>query len=247
MIIDAHGHIGEDYVFDDKITEQEQLDTYAKYGIGGAVIQPLIVRPYIEDTREIHDRVYAFTKTDKMKIWGLAAINPHFRPEDYDTELIRCVRELGFVGVKITPIGHACDPASRDALHVFEVARALGIPVMIHTGQGIPFSDPIAVAKAAESFPNVTIVLAHAGGEMHHRQALYLAKRHENVYLEPSWAGANAVASMYSALGATRIMFSCDGLRNVGAELGKYRAVIQKEEDLAQVFEGTARQVFGLR
>jgi predicted TIM-barrel fold metal-dependent hydrolase len=96
----------------------------------------------------------------------MASINQHFRPADYDAEAIRCVREFGFVGIKITPIGHACHPSSRNALHVFEVCRDLGVPLMIHTGNGVPFSDPISVNKALGSFRDVTMVLAHAGSEI---------------------------------------------------------------------------------
>lgn len=245
-IIDAHGHLGIDYVFDDCITEEEQLKTYNINGISGAIIQPLVCRPYLEDTAEIHDRIYRFAQLSAMKIWGLASINPHFRPEDYDRELERCIKKLRFVGVKITPIGHACNPSSKDGLHVFEMAKELRIPVMIHTGAGIPFSDPMCCAKAIEAFPDVSVVLAHSGTDMFYRQALYLAQKYENVFLEPSWLGVDSFYAVYKALGASRIMFSADGMRNVGVELEIYNTVIKNEEDREQAFWKTAADVFQL-
>ena len=66
---------------------------------------------------------------------------------------------------------------------------ALGIPVMVHTGNGIPFADPVACIPAANAFPKVKLILAHAGGEMFFEQALMLARNYENVFLEPSWLG----------------------------------------------------------
>lgn len=43
----------------------------------------------------------------KGLFYGMASINPHFKDEEVYDELKRCVKELGFVGVKITPIAHA--------------------------------------------------------------------------------------------------------------------------------------------
>ena len=152
MIIDVHGHLGEDVVFDEQQTEEQLLDAYKKNGVDGAIIQPYLPRIYMEDHVRIHDRIYEMTKCKEKRFWGMASINPHFRPEEYDKEAVRCIRGLKFVGIKITPIGHACHPSSKDAMHVWEVCRELKVPLMIHTGAGIPFSDPMSVEKALRSF-----------------------------------------------------------------------------------------------
>ena len=39
MIIDVHGHLGEDVVFDEQQTEEQLLDAYKKNGVDGAIIQ----------------------------------------------------------------------------------------------------------------------------------------------------------------------------------------------------------------
>ena len=72
---------------------------------------------------------------------------PIFYPEDYYEEARRCVQDLGFVALKITPIAHACHPSSKDAYYVYEVCRELKVPLMIHTGNGIPFADPTACTR----------------------------------------------------------------------------------------------------
>ena len=42
MIIDVHGHLGEDVVFDEQQTEEQLLDAYKKNGVDGAIIQPYL-------------------------------------------------------------------------------------------------------------------------------------------------------------------------------------------------------------
>lgn len=247
MIIDVHSHLGVDVVFDEEQTEEQLEAAYEKSNIDGAIVQPFICRPYIEDTRAIHDRIHNLCKSGRKRYWGMASINPHFRPVDYDAEARRCVQNLGFVALKITPIAHAAHPSSKDAMHVYEIAESMGVPVMVHTGAGIPFSDPISLVRAAEAFPNVTIIMAHAGSEMHNQQAIYVAKNHDNVYLEPSWVGVIGTARMINELGSTKVLFSSDMIENIPVEFAKYHSVVSKQEDLDNIFFRNAISVFNLK
>ena len=248
MIIDLHAHLGEDVVFDEEQTEEELITAYQENHVGGAIVQPYLPRIYMEDHRQIHDRIHRLCQESKeVKFWGMASINPHFRPEDYDEEAQRCIQELGFVGIKITPIGHAAHPSSKDCMHVWEVCRHLKVPLMIHTGAGIPFSDPISVQKALESFPDVPCVLAHAGSEMHKQQATYLAAKYDNVYLEPSWVGVIGVMNMVKRVGCSKIMFSSDNVYQIPVELAKYRSVIKNEDDLERVLYKNTAELYQLK
>jgi predicted TIM-barrel fold metal-dependent hydrolase len=174
-------------------------------------------------------------------------MNPHHRPEDVEDEITRCVRQLGFVGVKISPIAHATHPSSKDAFTIYEIAEKLGVTVMIHTGSGTPFSDPMSCEKAIQSFPRVKFVLAHAGSNLMQTSAIYLAKTHDNVYLEPSWIPVINVSSMLKAVGSSKIMFSSDMAENVPMELLKYRLAVKNTEDLENIFSKTAIEVFSLK
>jgi uncharacterized protein len=247
MIIDAHAHIGHDFVFDEDSTEAWLLENYRELGIDGAIVQPFISRPYIADTREIHDRIARLCASKEKQFWGMASINPHFTPEDYEAEASRCVKELGFVALKLTPIAHAAHPANQDSIFVYETAKRLGVPVMIHTGMGIPFSDPASLLDVPDKFPDLKFVIAHAGGDMFFQQALYLARHHDNVYLEPSWINVMNVKKALDSIGAGKIMFSSDQALNAPVELAKYKAAIKKPSDLERVLSGTAIEVFNLK
>jgi uncharacterized protein len=247
MIIDVHAHLGHDYVFDEDATEEKLLEYYNRYNISGAIIQPFISRPYIKDTMEIHDRIHKFCKDNPGRFWGMASINPHFSPEDYEKEAERCIKELGFVGIKITPIAHAAHPSSIDGKHVFAVARSLNVPVMVHTGAGVPFADPVSVIGAAREFRDVKIILAHAGTDLFFQQALFLAKEFENVYLEPSWLSILNLKKAVKEIGAEKVMFSSDHAINVPVELTKYKTAINDEKQLERALSGTAIEVFKLK
>lgn len=251
MIIDAHCHVGTDVTFDQQTTEEELLANFREYGVDGGIVQPYIPRPYIEEFQKIHDRIYKMTQENPGRIFGMASMNPHFKPEDYERETERCVREMGFVGIKITPAGHAVSPCSKDGMHVFEVARELKVPVMIHTGMGIPFADPIKIQPCAEAFPDVPIVMAHAGANFYTQQAIYVAKTYENVFIEPSGAGIEATCDIIQSIGPARVMFSSDVTLQMSSELMKYRDLrrrgILNEDGLAQIMYKTAATVFQLK
>lgn len=245
-IINAHVHLGEDVVFDESCDEAELL-TSEKYGVSRSIVQPFICRPYIEDTRAAHDRIAALCAAHPGRFYGMASVNPHFRPQDYAEEVTRCVKQLGFVGVKITPVAHAADPQSRDVAFACEVARSLNVPMMIHTGSGVPFSDPFRLLRLAQSFPQLTFVVAHAGTDMFFSQALYLAQECENVFLEPSWLSILCLRTALKKLGAAKVMFSSDHVVNIPVELAKYNTLLENDPaSLAQALGGTARAVFRL-
>jgi len=245
-IIDAHAHLGHDVVFDESTTREERLYWHAQCGVWGAIVQPFVTRPYIEDVRAIHDEIAAFSKDYLGRIFGMASIPPHLREAEYEQEATRCIKELGFVGIKLTPIAHACHPNSKAGRHVFEIAQALNVPIMVHTGAGAPFADPAALENPARDFPHVPIILAHAGTDLYFAQALSLAQRYEHVYLEPSWVNLMNVRKAVKTIGARRIMFSSDHADNIPVELAKYRAAVEDPRNLEQILCRTAVEVFNL-
>lgn len=77
------------------------------------------------------------------------------------------VREWGMRGLKLIPFT-GFYPNDRKFYELYAKADELKIPVLIHTGpEAIPFYSkycyPIYVDEIANDFPNLTIILAHAG------------------------------------------------------------------------------------
>lgn len=128
-IMDVHAHLGDDCVFDHHISEEDLLKGYEDTPVTGAIVQPSLPRFSLQANREIHDRIARLCASGSMKFWGLASIYPHFTKEEYREEAYRCIKELGFVGLKITPVGHAVDPESEDGMFAFSVANELQVPI----------------------------------------------------------------------------------------------------------------------
>jgi predicted TIM-barrel fold metal-dependent hydrolase len=101
----------------------------------------------------------------------------------------------------------------------------LNVPVIVHTGAGAPNALPSLLMPRAKEFPDVRIVLSHAGAFIYTEEAIIVAKHYGNIYLEPSWCGAPQLRQMINAIGIERIMFGSDGPQNVGPELAKVEAI----------------------
>lgn len=246
MIIDAHAHLGYDEIFDEDFTEAELLESQEENGIDVTLVQPAVVHD-LATVQRYHDAVADLCARYPGRFYGMANPNPHLPGDEYEREVQRCVQDLEFVGIKLHPFGHAVNPCGRHGRRVFAVADALNVPVMVHTGNGLPWAAPALVAPLAEQYPNLPIVIAHAGSMMCAGEAGQLAARYANVYLEPSWTGGFLIREWVRHLGARRVMFGSDHADNAATELAKFRSIGLDEDELAFTLGETASEVFGVR
>lgn len=146
------------------------------------------------------------------------------------------------------PVSHSVNPESEDGLFVFETARALHVPVMVHTGYGLPFSDPAKLKKAAIQYPDVTMIIAHLGSGLMATQAIWLAKEFQQVYLEPSGCGIGETYSALNELNGKKVMFSSDSPLQIPTELAKYRTILEEHPEWEEdIFHGSVQDAFRLK
>ena len=245
MIVDAHAHLGFDEVFDEDFAESPLLESQSRNGIDVTLLQPGTAHD-LAGVKQQHDAIADLVRRHPGRFRGIANPNPHLPEQAYDREVTRCVQELGFVGVKMHPLAHAVNPLGRHGRHAFELARALGVPVMVHTGAGIPWAAPSLLDPIAGDWPDLKIVVAHAGASILSSEAGLLAARHANVFLEPSWVGGFQVRAWAQELGANRLMFGSDHADNAETELTKFRSAGLSAEQLQWILGDTASAVFGL-
>lgn len=244
-IFDTHAHLGDDVVFSLSVDEHDLLDVYAKHNILGALIQPNIPRPYIEETRAIHNRIYKFL-IDNPTYYAMISINPHFNYGEIEDEVQRCVSDLGFIAIKLHTLGYACSPDCKDGLHMFDMADEFNLPIMIHTGGG-RFSYPSLLEKPIRMYKNLKIIIAHAGGLDGLDNAIDLALKYDNVYLEPSGIDMIGIKKLFATVGADKFMYSSDMPRSVAPQLQAFReACGDNVTQLEKVFYLTAKKVFDL-
>jgi len=240
-IIDAHMHLGEDLMFNTDDSEEVLLRTMEDNGIAALVLQPGIVS---RDQRKAHQRIRDFGAANPGKVFGLACFSPYMGDDEYTKSLTWAVRELGFKGVKIHPNAFCMAPSHPAAEKIFRLASDFDIPVMIHTGNGLPNAMPSLCIPVARKYPRVRIVLAHAGGGMFGADAIVVAQECQNVFLETSWTAVYDLAAMVRTIGAERVMFGTDLPSNVPVELAKYKSIGLAEAQLEWCMHKTAEKVF---
>jgi|SRR5581483_7291089 len=243
-VVDAHYHLGACRVFGLQADEDAILAAMDRNGVDAAIVQPF---PGVSDPAAVHDRIAALARAQPGRIHGMVSLNPHAPDrEGWVREVERCVRDLGFVAIKLHTIGHAVNPLSEDGGLVFETARRLGIAVMVHTGMGIPLAAPSLVGPRAKQYPEVPIVLAHMGFVITAAEAVLTAAHYPNVSVETSWSTVGDIGWAIQTLGAGRVMFGSDTADNLPVELAKYHSMALSDETRAAVLGGTAARVFKL-
>lgn len=245
VVVDAHSHLGSCTVFDICATEEEVLRTMDDNAIDVALVQPY---PGAPDAIAVHNEIAELAKKYPGRFFGIVSVNPRFLGKDkYFAEVERCIKDLGFVGVKLHTIGHAVSPVSEIGGWVFEAANKFGVPINVHTGTGLPFASASACIPRAMQYPDLPIVIIHAGWVIASPDAYGTAKACPNIYLETSWSLGSEIQWWVNELGAHRIMMGADLPNNRAAELAKYRALRLTDEQLWQVLGGTAIDVYKLK
>lgn len=163
-------------------TLSDLLASHDKAGITRAVIHSVAVRP--GNVQNINKFISDAVRLHPDRLTGFAAIHP-----DYPDlpQLAEEVRNLGLKGFKIHPDMQRFaldDPA---ALAMFDVVRASGLPILIHTGDNrYSYSNPDQLAKVLREIPGLVCVAAHLGGYTEWDEgARYLAE-YENVWIDTS-------------------------------------------------------------
>jgi predicted TIM-barrel fold metal-dependent hydrolase len=243
VLIDAHQHLGDCRVFDLDVPDGAVLTAAERHGLDRVLVMPF---PGARDPVAVHDRIAAMTKATAGRVRGIVNLSPHQEHAAYAAEAERCVSRLAFVALKLHTLGHAVEPSSADGRMVFAEAARLGVPVMVHTGAGQPFASPSHVLSLAREWPNLPVVLAHAGMGGAAREAGLVVQLCPNVYLETSWCGTLDTAMLMEMVGPDRLMLGSDGAQNLEVEITKHHALRLSPDELSHCLGGTAAKVFRL-
>lgn len=243
-IVDAHAHLGRCRIFDLEVKPEELLAVMDRAGVDAAIVMPF---PGADDPKRVHDEIAELGQKHPGRVFGMVNITPHCNPDEYVEEVFRCVRDLGFVGIKLHTVGHAVNPLTEGAKVAFQAAKELNVPLMVHSGPGIPFALPTHILPRAKAFKDVKIVIAHAGFTFFTGEALIVAQECPNVYLETSWLFPDDIRWLVNALGANRVMMGTDLPRNVRPALLIVEEAGLTVEQREWMLARTAMQVFGLK
>jgi len=211
--------------------------------------------------REVNDWIANFTRAHRDRLVAVGSVNP-LHEMDVRSE-IRRVLDLGIGMIKIHPPHQLFSPnAYRGELwqlaEVYRECEERGVPVMFHTGTSVfprarnVFADPMPVDDVAIDFPKLPIILAHAGRPLYGETALFLARRHANVYIDVSGIPPKSLPKYFPRLAqlSDKVLWGTDwpsmGVVSLRKNIDEFRALALGEEVERKVFWENAARLFGL-
>ncbi len=139
----------------------------------------------------LHDEYAALIQSHKDRLLFCTCVDP--RRPDAEAILTRSIRELGARMLKLyAPAGFY--PNDESLYPIYRRCLEEGIPVMHHIGPApalsfrSKYSQPVYIDDVAADFPELTIVMAHAGYDWW-RDALGVARARRNVWVDLSGWG----------------------------------------------------------
>jgi len=165
-----------------------------------------------------NDGVAAFVRAHPERLVGVASVDLH-HPMQAVRELRRCVRELGFVALRMLPWLWRLPPNDRRYYPLYAECIELGIPFCLQVGHAgplypsepgrpIPYLDEVAL-----DFPELVIVAGHIGYPWTH-EMISLATKYPNVYIDTSAYKATRypreLVDYLRAHGKKKVLFASD-------------------------------------
>ncbi|MGB0508229.1 MAG: amidohydrolase family protein [Pikeienuella sp.] len=201
-----------------------------------------------------NDEVAGFVAEAPDRLVGVGSVDIS-KPMQAVAEIRRCVHELGFKAIRVLPWLWECPPTDRRFYPVYVACAEEGIPFCTqigHTGALMPseVGRPIYLDQVALDFPELKIVGGHIGYPWTD-EAIALATKHENVYIDTSAYTARRyppqLVEFMHGHGAAKVMFGTNYPMITGAKaLEGLGELGLGEKQLKLFLSENAKRVFGL-
>jgi len=202
-----------------------------------------------------NDEVAAFVREAPRRLLGLASVDLT-RPMEGVRELRRCVRELGFRGLRIVPWLWGLPPDDRRYYPLYAECIELDVPFCLqvgHTGplltsepgRPIPYLENVAL-----EFPELRIVAGHIGAPWT-QEIISLATKFPNVYVDTSAYKAKRFppdfVEFMRGRGVEKVMFGTNYPMLTPSACLEGLELLGLSPEATELFlHGNARKVFGL-
>lgn len=234
-VIDCHTHLGEGAVMtrfgmDRAFYGEQIIKNMDKAGVDGVCAFSLGA-PHTDYSVQTQ-RILGDQTKFPNRIYAFARINPLF--EDRNINLMREYITKGLRGIKFHPKYDGAYPIN-DRILIYPLMEEINqhkLIVMIHSGE-VTCATPALIAELAKDFPNVPFIIAHFGMYGYHLEALAVAKRLENIYLDTSFLYPPAVIKMaVKNIGKERVLMGTDHpVVPFGLEIDKIMKYSSLEDD----------------
>jgi predicted TIM-barrel fold metal-dependent hydrolase len=137
-----------------------------------------------------NDEVAGFVREAPGRLAGVGSVDIS-RPREAAREIRRCIRELGFKGIRVLPWLWELPPTHARYYPVYAECCELGVPFCTQVGHSGPlmpseFGRPIPyIDQVAIDFPELAIVCGHIGYPWT-EEMIAVATKHPNVVIDTS-------------------------------------------------------------
>ena len=240
-LYDTHTHIGTAHHSGRSCTAEQMLAMMDRTGVERALLIPF---PVVADFRQQHNQIAEAVRQYPDRFVGSACLPPFIPLTEFQDEVKRCAQELGFVALKLQPMYHAINPLWARHDFFFEAALANKLPVIVHTGAGAPLALPSLYIMTARKFPDLTVVLGHAGGGIYLGEAIVAASICPNIYVEISTIAPHHLRELLNHIPSSRIMAGSDLPESMESEMHKALTLEITDEEKRDISWNTAQHVF---
>ena len=243
-IIDMHAHIDVCEPLHWYDTGEKLASLMDEAGVDKAVVSAYLNMPGPDMT--CLNRLYQSAKPFGNKFMIFLRLDPWFG-EACIRFLEKAVKEYPIKGVKLHPAHYTLYPYGDLTVKLLRKAGDLGLPVLFHCGDEM-MCLPLQIGEAAGMCPETTMILAHMGGYAHVKDAVRMAQKYKNIYIDTSEVPVvSSVRRVVKEVGADRVLFGsdapcCDPM--VEIEKVKLAGLSEEEEEL--VFYKNAVRLMGL-
>ena len=206
MIIDAYNNVWQaggtsDYLTAESYTPEDMMRVMDQAGVDMAVgcsLGQMVDNTFIAETmKKYPDRII-----------GFGQVNPRF--PDATEKIHECAEDLGLKGLKLHPTMHGYHFADHGLLDpIFQAADDHGLVVLVNALDD-PFCAPLSIEEISRNFPNTPVLIAHMGTVWNLNEAILVAQRNPNIYLETSGSQLIDVKLAYRAVGAGQLVMGTD-------------------------------------
>ena len=211
-------------------------------------------------SENVNEWVLRYCREDRRRLLAVGSVHPRLTRSGGSEA--RRLFEAGIRMLKLHPPHQLFSPndylfGNAALAEIYRAAQDAGRPVMIHTGTSIfpsarnRFADPMPVDDVAVDFPKLKIILAHSGRPLHFDIAFFLARRHENVYLELSGIPPKKILDGLPRLEevAGKVLWGTDwpspGVASPADNVAAFRALALSDQAKERILFHNAQALFG--